>query len=458
MQGDFSLDPLKRREDVSRVLLQQGRVLLDSDWNTQVGATLGTIRDLAVDVIGPHGGVGDSFKIEPFGGSDKTTFRIRYGRYYVDGIRCLNAPPVDLDVLDPDSFKSFDAGLPYASQPFQIFDEKQAPLGTDPLLIYLDVWERHVSSAEDESIREVALGGPDTASRAVVIWQVRTLPIQMIRDASAKYNNWGAPGNPYYGFDPAYVALNAALGSSALLRAQAVISQDVDPCVIAPDSRYRGLDNRLYRVEIHEVKATSGNRPDITFKWSRDNGSLVYPVNGRIESTTVKLDSLGRDDRTSISAGDWVEVVDDESTLMNRAHPLIQVTAVDRARSTVTLQNLPEGNIGGNAARHPVLRRWESEPQPVSLSEKWTDLGEGVQVQFSQAKIPSGGFRRGDYWLIPARVATGDVLWPRDDKNVPALVPPHGVRHHYAPLAEYGGTSFTDVRRTFLPLAKFVTA
>jgi len=47
--------------------------------------------------------------------------------------------------------------------------------------------------------------------------------------------------------------------------------------------------------------------------------------------------------------------------------------------------------------------------------------------------VAQGGkntYRTGDYWLIPARTATGNVEWP-DGK----ALPPKGVDHHYAPLA-----------------------
>jgi hypothetical protein len=36
--------------------------------------------------------------------------------------------------------------------------------------------------------------------------------------------------------------------------------------------------------------------------------------------------------------------------------------------------------------------------------------------------------------LIPARIDTGDVEWPGLVGD-PEAVPPHGVEHHYAPLA-----------------------
>ena len=47
----------------------------------------------------------------------------------------------------------------------------RTPDGT--YLAYLDVWERRSTRCEDDSLREVALGGPDTTSRAEVVWQVR---------------------------------------------------------------------------------------------------------------------------------------------------------------------------------------------------------------------------------------------------------------------------------------------
>src|SRR5829696_1110831 len=60
MQGEFrgdfsrdSFDPIKR---FSRVLMQQGRVQLDSDWNEQSDILLHYLRSLARDLIGPHGG------------------------------------------------------------------------------------------------------------------------------------------------------------------------------------------------------------------------------------------------------------------------------------------------------------------------------------------------------------------------------------------------------------------
>jgi len=83
----------------------------------------------------------------------------------------------------------------------------------------------------------------------------------------------------------------------------------------------------------------------------------------------------------------------------------------------------------------------------------------GVQIQFP--RNADNRYRAGDYWLIPARVATGDVIWPKvpeGNKQVAKPLPPHGIDHHYAPLAviSVDGRKITvdhDCRRVFNHLA-----
>jgi predicted flap endonuclease-1-like 5' DNA nuclease len=91
---------------------------------------------------------------------------------------------------------------------------------------------------------------------------------------------------------------------------------------------------------------------------------------------------------------------------------------------------------------------------------KWIDLEDGVQVYFE----PDGSYRTGDYWLVPARTATGNVLWPTNEENAPEALPPHGIEHHYAPLARLsldGSGNVTcgdDCRCSFDPLCAAAVA
>jgi hypothetical protein len=213
---------------------------------------------------------------------------------------------------------------------------------------------------------------------------------------------------------------------------------------------------------------------------------------------TVTLGSLGRDDRSTLVAGDIVEFVNDATT---RGTPprgddaieeggrdpgvpglLGRVTEIDRdamtARITVFAPDLAEF---ADASLHPYLRRWDQRDAPgaklvngaVPVRMKdlggWLALEDGVEIKF---EAPSNGRaaleqRAGDYWQIPARVATGNVLWPQDKPTAaagsaapatPRLVEPHGPDHHYAPLAfvfanTASATAVVRVRRSFAPLA-----
>jgi hypothetical protein len=223
--------------------------------------------------------------------------------------------------------------------------------------------------------------------------------------------------------------------------------------VIAPDSRYRGPENQLYRVEVHRP----GNANDgATFVWSRDNGSVVFPIK-TLKGNVATLENLGRDRRSTLSSGDWVEIVDERIGARQMPGVLAQVEKPpDRDNLEVTLKPPPGVTLPTYADAtkwRPLLRRWDHRGDPakagaIALTAKpntsagaldgWIDLEDGVQVWFSA----DGDYRAGDYWLIPARTATGDVEWPYEpgtetlakENRIRAALPPRGVEHHFAPL------------------------
>jgi hypothetical protein len=423
MKGDFTRDTFDPVKDYSRVLLQQGRVQLDSDWNEQVAILLHLLRSLAADVIGPYGGPG--FQIG-FGESGRNTdLTVGFGRYYVDGWLvenawdpCLGTPPKD--------GTRWEARLP---------DGKEA---TPPYIVYLDVSERLVTYLDDPAIREMALGGPSTAARARVVWRLGILEASGTTDwkgAKPTWEKWMA---------------DRAASIRGLLRARA--SQPAvarhDPCLTSPLAMYRGPENQLYRVEIHEGGlATTDKQPGASFKWARDNGSVVFgveriAVDTRRSITTLTLEDVGRDDRSGLAGGDWVELFDDDSVAADAAYPLLQVERAP-ADYTVQLNGTPHPDLRADPLKHTQLRRWdhrESEEQlldetthAVPLVEGvWLDLEDGVQVWFE----PNGAtYRTGDFWLIPARTINGAVVWPLDDQEHSCPLPPRGVDRRYAPLA-----------------------
>ena len=62
-----------------------------------------------------------------------------------------------------------------------------------------------------------------------------------------------------------------------------------DPCVLPDEAGYRGLENQLYRVEVHSASAAT-----VVLKWQRDNASTVSQVLSL--GSTLQLADMGRDD------------------------------------------------------------------------------------------------------------------------------------------------------------------
>jgi Family of unknown function (DUF6519) len=408
MKGDFSRVTFDPHRAFSGVLMQQGRVQLDADWNEQSAIVQAAVRALARDLLGSHCGSEEGFKLTPVAAD----LSVGVGWYYVDGIRCENRASITL---------TGQAGFPFGP------DDDLARTGT--AIAYLDVWERLVTAIEDPSIREVALGGPDTATRSQVVWRIRLRwdDVKEGRRAEIRGDDVLSRGVSFTG--------------RASMRARA-LSQDAA-------RGYKGRENQLYRVEIHE----GGVGGTASFKWSRDNGSVAAAVL-EVRDGSIRIDpSLLRQGR-ELRPGDWVEPADDLSVLRDAVPPLLRIQSVEGDLLRVSSS---EG-LSADPTMHPLVRRWDQGDAGTAdrggaipvVEQRWLDLEEGVQVSFEER----GSYRGGDYWLIPARTVTGDVEWPSDERG-PLAQPLVGVRHHRAPLARIQvGTNgrvrvLRDLRRTW---------
>ncbi len=419
MKGDFSRDTFDPLNNFSRVLMQQGRVQLDADFNEQAAILLHMLRRLTADVLGPYAipaGNGEGLVVTVDPNSDNRKLVVSRGRAYVGGylVEVRDDPPL----THPNPLEA-----------------------NNGYIAYLEVWERHVTYHETAAlIREVALGGPDTASRAQVVYALRVtdslkddkgerIIVNADLDCATLRNRWPR-----------------AQPAPATMRAQTEEATSDEACVVPADSRYRGLENQLYRVEVHRGGAVA----EATFKWSRDNGSVVFPLAaGVANSHTVTLLNLGRDERFGLQPGDWVEVVNDDIAREERAEKLLEVVSVNPLERTVELSGAITGNM--DLATRPLLRRWDQraaeegedgltlvdgaakmQPDGGSTDLPWLSLEEGIQVQFSN----EGEYRTGDYWLIPARTATGSIEWPQDAQTGgPAEVEARRSPRYTMPLA-----------------------
>lgn len=453
MSGDYSRQRFDAKNHFSSVLMQQGRVQLDADWNELVDILDRRLRAETTDIIGravvPKE-TPDGFRIQLAAGA----LTIGRGRMYVDGLLAENhgKAPLEFDPILAESRGTL--ALPYNEQPYfpAVATVAPAPTSGGPHLVYLDVWQREVTYLQEPKLVESAVG-VDTTTRKQTVWQVRVLA------------NVGA-GASCGAALPAWDSLIAP--SAGRLSSAAVgVATANDPCLIPPSGGYRGLDNRLYRVEIHGGGASGV----ATFKWSRDNASVASAVTAITALDKLTVASTGRDSVMHFRIGDWLEITDDRRELARQSGIMAKVLNVDDDNHIVTLSApLPAGTFATDAqgnttpAHHTRVRRWDQSGQvrdtngtlvvdlnapgsagviPVPAAGTSIVLEDGVQITFNTAA--AGNYHLGDYWNFAARTA---------DASVETLTaePPRGVHHHYARLGlvTFPGT-VTDCRTLWPP-------
>jgi hypothetical protein len=493
MNGDISRVTFNPFKYFTRVVLQQGRVQTDADGNEQTAILLHHLRTLAADLIGQHGGPQDVFTgqadqrtvtrrncgfaiiaaLKPNANTtnffpskqvlsaddvtklqetnDRIPLRITTGHYYVDGLLAEN-----------------DEARRYSSQPYLVRpDNELSDLENGIYLFYLDVWERLVTALDEPSIREVALGGADTAARTQLIWQVKIAPDSNLITAALNCANFG----------DVWPDIEKLIEPKNRGRLTAMAKKNDggtdDVCITAPEARYRGIENQLYRVEVHrggpaEDTIDPDQQTPATFKWSRDNGTVVATIKRR-EGDRLIVSGL-RDFSRWFTGGQWVEITHEALELTGRPGTLVRLAKVEGEALTIdpftTSETIyePGGHFEDQPIRNLKVRRWDHVQPDEELLQDGAipikegvaiNLEDGVQIQFEKNAAVATQYRSGDYWLIPARVATGDVEWPKQpDNTTQKPLPAQGVEHHYAPLALVtidGGhvTGIVDLRHKF---------
>jgi hypothetical protein len=414
MAGDFSRKTFDPKKHYSGVLKQQGRVDLDADWNEELDILQYRTNTETKDVIGASGvpRKGGAFTITvPV---DASNLLIAPGHMYAGGLLCENDEQ-GINYFNQPYYPNPDPGffdVPPGSPP----SPPNAILKDGTYIVYVDAWQREVNYLDDPHMHEVALGEADTATRLQNIWQVKLLKVADNANAVCK--------TPFTEWD----ALIA--GSSGKLNAQTKKVVDPDnPCALPPRAGYQRLENQLYRVEVQK----GGTLAQTTFKWSRENASvetIIESINGDI----LTVSDVGKDEVLGFAGGQWVEIVDEENTLKGTPPQLIKIVSVNPAIREITLSTslIPNKNNG-----KLKLRRWDQSDisataDGLAASNAWIDIEDGLQVSFS-----AGTYSAGDYWLIPARTATGEIEWP--PFLIPNLTPiaqsPSGIKHNYCRLA-----------------------
>ena len=228
-----------------------------------------------------------------------------------------------------------------------------APGDAGPHLVYLDVWQREVTHAR----------GPEPGRAGA-----RRRHHRRGCRPSGRSRCWPtwAPAH-LRPLDDVSRAGTASIAPSAgrLTTATVESTGRRRPCLVPPGGGYKGLENQLYRVEIHDG---GGLAAAATFKWSRDNASVASasprsrprPARRRRASAATPI--------LRFRAGDWVEVTDDwrEFAGLPGEHARRMRRSVDDATRTIRsgrpcrpARSRPTPRARPTPARHTRVRRWD---------------------------------------------------------------------------------------------------
>jgi hypothetical protein len=403
MKGDFSYLPRTSEPHYSGVLHQQGRVLLDRDWNEAVSIAARWRAAVGRDSFGagvlavPASGIG-AFKVQAASSDgSQVSVTLDAGRAWADGLSlCLDGAAT----LTASYF-----GAPFQSPP-------ASPATIDAGvrdLVVLDVWEDSVSGFQDPlNLIEPALGGPDTTARVQAFVNLKLLRLGPNDDCSAALalaDDFGAKGT--------------------LTVSPAPILSVSGDCPLEAGGGYTGLEHYLYRIEVADPDKAGKPR----FKWSQWNGGLAgrglyaagAPGKASVAITAndqminhcgvgaFYLEALGFD----AALGHWRIVLTADATLAQDG--VLGLTNVQGAWPAPT----PATGF---------FRLWNGialvADYPAAALNP-VELKDGIRLEFDAPLPGNANYQPGDFWSFPVRAsgaAFAAPIWP-------GKAAPHGIHH-----------------------------
>ncbi len=399
MKGDFTRWTFDASKRYSSVRLQQGRVLLDADWNEQLDIVAHREQIANQEIIGINGVPDlDSFDVDFGENGENSKIKLEQGECYVEGILCEN--------------KQEDYKLEITEIPGILEGSEKAPT-VGSFLVYLEVWQHHITAIEEQDLLEPALGGPDTTTRTQTYWRLKA---EKLANKTKWREEWGT------------------LRSNNEKKGKLKVESGED------------LPNDLYRVEIHEVGDSVDNT---TFKWARNNASMAARVTeiGDKKITILKNNQIQFPQQQGEKS--WIEITDEELVKAGKPGLFLKVDNVedDNTLLIIDADTWPEGISNFKPAEKiTTVRIWEAEARTIAfLEEEKTsqliELEKGLKVNFVDATIDYTKYRTGDYWLIPTR-SQDKVEWAEDKES-------DGILYDYCPLAivEYADDSTWSVKQ-----------
>jgi hypothetical protein len=427
----ISFDPSRAYRSV---LAQQGRVTLEADVNEAGAIALETLRLETLDIVGPTGTPDDGYKVTPTGGG----LSIGAGIIYLGGWRLALDQPVDI-----------------TQQPDWLDRPASDLTGTD--VISLLVTEQSVCAVEDQALRDVALGGPDSAARMRLMQQFLVTPIQGDTCADGAATLTGLLAGDGVTWDPA----SLELVSGARLQVGFVApSAPPDPCTPAAAGGYLGADNQLIRVSVihYDPNTKAGS-----LLWGWNNAAFLYRATSTDAAAGVMtLTSTPIDQEHAPQLGQAVEILrsrsslgDDNFIAADSGFVTTLKAAYDFGSGALTLTDtLPPAYA--NDPNPLFVRVWQAiapfdAGQPTPL-----DATSGLTVAITLPALPSAVAAR-PFWRFAVRPIDPTQVYPARYAEAPQ--PPDGPRQWLCDLGVVGPLQdgfqlLADCRVPFKPLTQ----
>lgn len=428
MKAEISQLGLHREQRFTGVYQQQGRMLVDRDWNELCEI----LRDLATGVSAEAIGTG----VPRHGGllqgpAPKLTLRPEGGLVAAAGAIGRVAP------------RARPAGSAIYQNQLDLPDQVRGqPLlrgSPEKALLYVDVWERTVTAFESDqvvagSLIDPALHGADTCFRQQ----------RMVQIKAATADDLDAKADPCL---PRFLAERIPAKGNALFTASLTkAGEAADPCDPCGTevSIVRSVSNHLFRLEVHSVDFDDRRQPKgLQLKWSRDNGAREMRASevagaGDLTGHSYEYFSDATERLLGIPSDDWAH----EEILRGALDPVdpgILFAQLPRAREWDGWCTVSRNGTDWKVVEARYLGKKSDGPGALmtvsatggKLSIALIDSG----FTFS-LKLTGSSFLAGDYWLALVRARA-----PADQRVRVVSQTPLGVEHRYCILGVNSGTA-----------------
>jgi hypothetical protein len=421
------------------LIAQQGRVTLEADVNEGAMLASETLRLETIDIVGPTGSLHDGYKVSSGKGSGGVT--IGPGTFYLGGWRLHLDTAIDL-----------------SSQPDWVDAPSVDRKGN--LLVALLLTEQSVCAVEDQALREVALGGPDSAARTRLMQHFLRLPMDGNSCSAGADTVAKLLSTEGVKIDPATLQL---MSDATLLASFVPGPPTTDPCTPAAAGGYLGADNQMVRVTViaFDAGAKTG-----TLLWGWNNASLLYRAKLTDPKTsTLTFSNTPVDEEHAPQLGQMVEILRTSAVLGDdnyiAAHDGF-VTSVAQAYSFDTQQVILTDQLPKEYQddKNPLfVRLWQASVPFTAGKATPLDNVSGITVTITLPALPPpNGIAARPFWRFAVRPSTPQAIYPQRYADTPQ--PPDGPRQWLADLAVVaaqpdGGTKLVaDCRIPFVPLTE----